>query len=298
LQDDVQNELRKPIVHGLDGAVGHLMGGTNTTRESSDEMWHDFWKNPPNAVGVDTEGNTLSPPVLVQVATDHFVILEAPNAVSGLSRNLKRLFADDSILKVFCDCRSQRYMTSLGLRVPVCMESDHVVDVEVLAEERIWARVAVPRGLSKLLSLTMPELGVRIAKESGARRLVDIGIYADIEQGRRPPLRGVCENSPRTSNGDAAALDAWVHVAGLETTQRMNIQYMLLCHIARRYGKRSPPQPILIAVHLHYALSTFLRAIRKRFIMSTLLVLVRQICRVFFFFLRDGTIISKRLRFF
>jgi hypothetical protein len=75
-----------------------------------------------------------------------------------------------------------------------------VVDVEVLAEERIWARVAVPRGLSKLLSLTMPELGVRIAKESGATRLVDIGIYADIEQGRRPPLRGVCENSPRTSN--------------------------------------------------------------------------------------------------
>lgn len=75
-------------------------------------------------VGVDTEGNALSPPVLVQVATDHFVILEAPNALSGLSRNLKRLFADESILKVFCDCRSQRDKTFFGLRVPVCMESN------------------------------------------------------------------------------------------------------------------------------------------------------------------------------
>jgi hypothetical protein len=205
LHDDLQKEMTKPIVYGLDGAVGHLMAGTSIWK-SSDEIWNKFWKNPPNAVGVDTEGNALSPPVLVQVAADHFVILEAPNAANGLSRNLKRLFADDSIVKVFCDNRSQRDKTSLCLHVPVCMERDHVVDVEVLADKRM-GEVAVARGLSKLVCLTMPELGVRIAKESGAQRLKDIGIFADIEQGHRPPLRSVHELTKRQQR--YAALDAW-----------------------------------------------------------------------------------------
>lgn len=180
------------------------MTGTSLC-ESSDEVWNKFWRNPPDVVGVDTEGNALTPPVLVQVATDDTVIFEAPNA-NGISTNLKRLLSDDSIVKVFCDSRSQRDKISLGLAVPVHMESGPVVDVEVLAE-KCMGEVGSTRGLSKLLCLVMPELVFRIAKESEAKRLDDIRIFVDIEEGLRPPLRGVDELTKEQQR--YAAMDAW-----------------------------------------------------------------------------------------
>lgn len=212
LHDDIQRELIKPIV-GLKEAVGPLMAGTSLrVCESSDEVWNKFWRNPPDAVGIDTEGNALSPPVLVQIATDDKIILEAPNA-SGLSWNLVQLLFDDSIVKVFCDSRSQRDKKSLGLVpsvpglvLPLHTDNGPVVDIEVLADERMGA-ASVERGLSKLLALIMPELGVRVTKESGAKRLKDIEIFVDIEQGLRPPLRSIHEITKEQQN--YAALDAW-----------------------------------------------------------------------------------------
>ena len=201
LRDAIEQEEGKPTVAGLDEAVGHLF---HAKVVSSDEAWKNFWRNPPSVVGVDAEGNHICPPVLVQVATDDVVILEAP--IRRLSKHLRRLLSDDRITKVFCDNGSHRDKTSLSLSVPSDMTSGAVVDLEVLATDRLGP-VKSPRGIGKLLTLVMPELGVRIVKESGRKRLKDIGTFAAIEQGLRKPLQGVHELSNEEQR--YAALDAW-----------------------------------------------------------------------------------------
>jgi len=52
------------------------------------KTWQRFWSRPHPAVGIDAEGNRISPPVLVQIATLDYVILETPR--KGLSADLKR----------------------------------------------------------------------------------------------------------------------------------------------------------------------------------------------------------------
>lgn len=210
LKEDVQMEMNKPIVHGLAEAVTDLFDGTRIV-ESCPVVWREFWKNPPLVVGVDTEGNSLTPPVLVQIATDDFVILECPKS-SGLSGDLWRLLNDERILKVFCDSSAQKDLVSLGL----CATEEDIVDLEQYASSKMGS-VSVPRGLSNLLCLTMPELGVRIAKESAAERLNNVRTFTAIEQGFRPRLLGFHDLTPQERR--YAAVDAF---CTLQIWKRLN----------------------------------------------------------------------------
>jgi len=217
LKEDVQREMNKPIVHGLDGAVRDLFAGTQIV-ESSPSVWNGFWKNPPDAVGVDTEGNSLTPPVLVQIATDDIVILEVPTS-DGLSANLQRLLKDDTIIKVLCDSSSRKDAISLGLPIQdYAAESSHnIVDLEKLASDRMGV-VSSHRGLSNLLCLTMPELGVRICKESAVDRINNVATFTAIEQGYRPRLLGFHDLTPEERT--YAAVDAW---ATLQIWRRLKL---------------------------------------------------------------------------
>ena len=211
LKENIRGEIEKPAVHGLEVAASHLVANTRIV-ESSGAVWRDFWKNPPDAVGVDTEGNSLTPPVLVQIATDETVILEFPTA-DGLSYDLRRLLNDDCIIKVFCDSPSRKDKISLGLNGDTQRAS--LVDLEELASLRM-GHVNVPRGLSNLLCLVMPELGVRIIKESVSGRLENVGTFTSIEQGFRPRLRGIQDLSTkevRYATVDAVCtLQIWRHL--------------------------------------------------------------------------------------
>jgi hypothetical protein len=200
LRADIQREQAKPTVISLQDAVGHLFHARIVT--SSDVVWTEFWKNPPTVVGIDTEGNSCIPPLLLQIATEDLVILETP--ISGLSENVQRLLSDDTIVKVFCENGAHRDKRSLGLCVPDDMVTGPVVDLEYLAAE-CMGHVKVPRGIGKLVALTMPEVRVRIDKK--AKRLGAIGTFTAIEQGFRKPLRGVHDLSLIEQR--YAALDAW-----------------------------------------------------------------------------------------
>lgn len=83
-----------------------------------------------------------------------------------------------------------------------------IVDIEILALG-LLGPVKVPRGLSKLISLCMPELNVRIEKpgKSSKQRHKNIGKFALIEQGKAKPLRGLFDLNK--SLQQYAALDSW-----------------------------------------------------------------------------------------
>ena len=182
---------------------------SHSRSRNDDGGWARFWADPPSCVGIDTEGNQISPPVLVQVSTETYTILEVPRDGS-LSENLKRLLNTDSITKVFCDNFSNRDKTCLGLDIGESDEAAEttttrttaaaaaaatpprrrfttppIVDIEILALE-LFGPSQVPRGLSKLVSLCMPELNVRIEKpgKSWKQRHRNIGRFALIEQGK------------------------------------------------------------------------------------------------------------------
>jgi len=164
-----------------------------------------------------------------------------------LSYNLRRLLADDTITKVFCDNFSHGDKKSLGVYyVPDATtatgsatanatDDDNqqqqqqrqrrkpfsegpVVDLEVLAAE-LLGETKVPRGLSKILTLLDVPPGLskdnvlRIGKPSGKAkrgngRLKDVGRYALIEQGKAKPLYGgIAELSEEERR--YAALDSW-----------------------------------------------------------------------------------------
>jgi hypothetical protein len=74
--------------------------------ESNRANWTYFWNHKPKIVGIDTEGNRSYPPILVQVATEDYCILEVPS--HDISKDLMRLLADQEIIKVFCDNLSHK----------------------------------------------------------------------------------------------------------------------------------------------------------------------------------------------
>jgi len=215
----------------------------------SQNCWERFWNDPPACVGVDAEGNQISPPVLVQISTESYTILEVP--LNGrLSDDLQRLLKTDSIAKIFCDNFSNRDKKCLGLNIDFeegnneednkyvdantnvkCGKSyftkPPVVDIEILSLD-LLGPVKVPRGLSKLISLCMPELNVRIKKpgKSSKQRHKNIGKFALIEQGKAKPLRGLFDLNRNLQQ--YAALDSWC---------TLKIYQRLLLEIERSKGR-------------------------------------------------------------
>ena len=192
-------------------------GGSNITLlNSSHDTWKTFWNERPSVVGVDVEGNQISPPVLVQIATESYTILEVPDyRQRRLSPDLQRLLKDDSIIKVFCDNFAHKDKTSLGLSLPPVGTGEAkynfaeppIVDLESVAM-KLLGPVKVARGLPRLVNLTMPELGIRIVKPKPQKgRFKKIGKFALIEQGKLPPLKGLDDLSKEEQQ--YAALDAW-----------------------------------------------------------------------------------------
>jgi hypothetical protein len=198
LKEVIEEEEFKKIV-----SLSDIFPNPITIYDSySQDCWERFWNDPPACVGVDAEGNQISPPVLVQISTESYTILEVP--LNGrLSNNLQRLLETDSITKVFCDNFSNRDKKCLGLTIEKnednnCMDAHTdtksgdllftkppIVDIEVLALN-LLGPAKVPRGLSKLISLCMPELNARIEKpgKSSKQRQKNIGKFALIEQGK------------------------------------------------------------------------------------------------------------------
>jgi hypothetical protein len=177
------------------------------------ETWARFWSDAPVVVAIDVEGNQQFPPVLVQIATDQYCILEVPRN-GTISSNLRRLLQDSSITKVFCDNFSQHDKTCLGILAT--KDSDwttgSVLDLESLAAKYLGP-VKVARGLARIACLTMPELGVSIIKPKLAQgtvqgRFANVSRFAMIEQRKAPPLQGLRDLTQQEQQ--YAALDAWV----------------------------------------------------------------------------------------
>jgi hypothetical protein len=219
LAAEIQREEAKPVRE-----LVHVFSAEERDLDIQDSQlastWDRFWAHPrPSVVGIDIEGNQISPPVLVQIATNDYVILEVPQkSKGGLSQNIQRLLQDDSITKVFCDNFSNKDKKSLGMALLTLPEKDDfttppIVDLEFMAME-LLGPVKVARGLGKLTTMCMPELGVRIEKPKNPKggkiygRLSRIGRFALIEQGKAKPLRGLFDLSKEEQH--YAALDAWI----------------------------------------------------------------------------------------
>jgi hypothetical protein len=178
--------------------------------------WSAFWAlcasaSPPPVVAIDVEGNLRAPPVLVQACAwcdageDLSVcVLEAPSATDGLSADLRRLLADDRVVKVFCDGSGGADKRSLGVDSREGARSS-VVDLEVLATELAGA-TGVKRGLARILNLAWPERAFRATKDAKGD-VSSVKFFADVEQGKRPRLGGV-RDVPRSA-ARYAAMDAW-----------------------------------------------------------------------------------------
>ncbi len=69
--------------------------------------------------------------------------------------DLRRVLADDTIVKVFCDNFSHHDKTSLGLPTPSDMTTGPIVDLEFLAAKLMGA-TKVARGLPRIVSRAMP----------------------------------------------------------------------------------------------------------------------------------------------
>ena len=195
------------------------------------EIWKQFWNNPPAVVGIDTEGNQTSPPVLVQISTLEYTILEAPRTNKTLSSNLTRLLHDNAITKVFCDNFSHLDKIALGImnnrnnddhkQLPSNKSNSNnpslsydfthppIIDLEALSAQ-LYGHTNVARGLSKIVTMSMSELAttVRIVKpRTTSKRFKNIGRFALIEQGKAKPLKGVSDLSTREQQ--YCALDSW-----------------------------------------------------------------------------------------
>jgi hypothetical protein len=234
LADALQQEESKPVCE-LSQAFPNA---PLTIYDSHDpSTWKRFWEHPrPTMVGIDTEGNQISPPVLVQIATEDYTILEISKTTSTqISDHLQRLLNDDSIVKVFCDNFSHRDKLSLGL--PVSKEESSssgsssdsftkppIVDLEAMALQ-LLGPVKVPRGLSKIINLSMAELKVRIEKPKRQKgniqgRFAKIGRFALIEQGKAKPLKGLSDLSQEEQH--YAALDAWCTLQAYKRLKETN----------------------------------------------------------------------------
>lgn len=182
--------------------------------ESNEENWEYFWNHKPAIVGIDTEGNNVRPPLLVQIATQDYAILEVP--VESLSCDIERLLKDHSVVKVFCDNFSHKDKGSLGLEVKSDEEylKGSILDVECMVAE-VYGKVSVARGLSKILDLIEPKQSVRIGKprnDKGHRK--DIGRFTWIEQGKAPRIQSVYDLTNKERR--YAVLDAWCTLHAFE----------------------------------------------------------------------------------
>lgn len=220
LQEEVARQEAKPKRELTD--VFPL--GSFQIKGSSHRNWEQFvWSRKPSVVGIDTEGNQNHPPVLVQVATEETVLLEI-TSINGnqLSADLQRLLADDTIVKVFCDNFAHHDKTSLGIHVDREKKDDFtkgsVVDLEAMTSA-LLGPVKVARGLSRIVTLVMPELNVLIQKQSAAKggRFKDIGRFTLIEQGRLPPIKSLRDLSRKDQQ--YAALDAWATLQAYKRVQ-------------------------------------------------------------------------------
>jgi len=246
-------------------------------RGSSPPNWSKYiWSNKPKVVGIDTEGNQhSSPPVLVQIATDDCVLLEITSLNGNqLSANLQRLLDDPEITKVFCDNYAHHDKRALGL-LPPTEPSDStnihddtttdatttngannnsatkvpgevksmdfttppIVDLEALSA-KILGPVKTARGLSRIVSLSMPELEVVIGKPPGGTkgRFKTIGKFTLIDQGKAPPLLALRNLSRRDQH--YAAVDAWAtlqaykRLAQVETDQKSGEDEAACCALS------------------------------------------------------------------
>jgi hypothetical protein len=201
LKEEIEREEAKPVKELVQVFFEKI-----DIYESNQENWEYFWKHKPAMVGIDTEGNQISPPVLVQISTDEYTIIEVPQA-GRLSKDLSRLLSDDSIVKVFCDNFSHKDKLSLGLtEIPADLTVGHIVDLEAIAA-KLLGPVKVARGLSRIVTLSMPELSVQIRKPKAKGRMANVGRFCWIEQGKAPPLKSMYDLS--TKELQYAALDAW-----------------------------------------------------------------------------------------
>lgn len=207
LAEEIAGEEKKPVQ-----TLADLYPKPLAIYESNDENWHYFWSHRPPVVGIDVEGNQKQPPVLVQVAVNDYVILEAPQG--SLSAGLQRLFDDSSIVKVFCDNFAHKDKRCLGLAVPANMTTGSIVDLEAMASE-IYGPTSVARGLTRIVSM-LRDARVEKPNRSSQGRWANIGRYAAIEQGKAPPLRSVWQLSEEERR--YAALDA---VVTLDAYQRL-----------------------------------------------------------------------------
>jgi hypothetical protein len=101
-------------------------------------------------------------PVSVQISSEHLVIKGITAAIGELSIELEELLYDSSIKKVFCDSKASHDHRILGL-------IDHwnsvsVVNFKDMADELVGLS-NVCRGLAKLVTMAMPEIGRRFVKD-------------------------------------------------------------------------------------------------------------------------------------
>lgn len=98
----------------------------------------------------------------MQVATPDLVVLELPRARrSGrISNGLRRVLADTTVTKVFCDSAAHRDVNSLGLS----KESPGIVNLEQVAIET-FGKTSAARGLAKIAGLVC---GARVEKGDAA----------------------------------------------------------------------------------------------------------------------------------
>jgi hypothetical protein len=96
LTEYIQREEAKP------SRITRIFPNRIVVKESNEETWNYFWTHKPGVVGIDTEGNQISPPVLLQIATDDYTIIEVPKT-NRIYIHAQRLHDDNSIVKVFCE---------------------------------------------------------------------------------------------------------------------------------------------------------------------------------------------------
>lgn len=210
LRDDITRQQAKPVQ-----SLSDIFPTPIDVYESNDENWNYFWQHKPAVVGIDVEGNQISPPILVQISTDDYTILEVPSHQT-ISKHLQRLLQDTTIVKVFCDNFSHKDKQSLGLVQQSSSDqgadytTGHIVDLEALASQYLGP-VKVPRGLSKIVALILPECqDVLIGKPTSARERFQnntIQRFALMEQGKKPRLQSLRQLS--RAEQQYAALDSW-----------------------------------------------------------------------------------------
>lgn len=205
VQQEIEKQEAKPL-HELKDAFPVAMDIYASNREN----WDYFWSHKPLEVGIDVEGNQIIPPVLVQISTTEYCILEVPQKGKGISKDLQRLLKDETIVKVFCDNFAHKDKKSLGITDYGPTQRTDMVELETAVSHFLGPSKSA-RGLARLVNLTMPELNMRVGKPKRTdtkSRFKNIGRFALIEQGKLPPLKSL--QSLSYQEQQYAALDAYV----------------------------------------------------------------------------------------